>query len=97
MSDTPTASNGVNFVGFPMVAGGLDGGDVRLAWMDNRTGMWNLWYRSSTNYFDPTQGGGNEAQSTRLSNYNKLISFQNGEGFEFPYGDYGMMIVDELG
>lgn len=92
-----TISNEVIYVGFPMVSGGIQNGDVRIAWMDNRTGMWNLWYRSSMNFFDINQGGGNEDESIRLSIYDKLTSFQNSNGFEFPYGDYGMMIVDENG
>lgn len=97
VSDTPTSSTGVTFVGFPMVAGGLDDGDVRITWMDNRTGMWNIWYRSSDSFFDPNQGGGDEEPSIRLSTYDKLSAFQDSDGFEFPYGDYGMMIVDKKG
>ena len=97
VSDTSNTANDVNFVAFPMVSGGIVSGDVRIAWMDNRTGMWNLWYRSSLNFFDPIKGGGNEAESIRLSTYDKLTSFQSSNGFEFPYGDYGMMIVDENG
>jgi hypothetical protein len=99
VSDTPSLSSGaaVSYVGFPMVAGGLVGGDVRIVWMDNRTGMWNLWYRSSEKFFDPSQGGGDEQASVRLSTYDKFTAFQNSEGFEFPYGDYGMMIVDKQG
>jgi hypothetical protein len=97
VSDTPSVSNEISFLGFPMVAGGLEGGDVRIVWMDNRTGMWNLWYRSSENFFDTSQGGGDEEVSIRLSLYDNFTSFQSSTGFVFPYGDYGMMIVDKQG
>jgi hypothetical protein len=97
VSDTPTSSGTVSYVGFPMVAGGLESGDVHIVWMDNRTGMWNVWYRSSDNFFDPSQGGGEEAASIRLSTSDQFTAFQNSDGFEFPYGDYGMMIVDKKG
>jgi len=32
-----------------MIAAGGDG-DVRIAWMDNRTGYYNLWYRESVDW-----------------------------------------------
>ncbi len=32
---------------FPMIAATGDG-DVRVAWFDERTGKWNVWYRRST-------------------------------------------------
>jgi hypothetical protein len=47
--------------GFPMVANGPSSGDVRVAWMDNRTGDWNLYYRESTDY------GQSWSSSIRLS------------------------------
>lgn len=78
------------YAGFPMVAGGTSPGDVRLAWMDNRTGYWNLYYRESNDYFASSE------PSVRLSNYDKF-SFQSAAGFVFPYGDYGMLLVDRFG
>jgi hypothetical protein len=98
VSDTPTssASGSGSYVGFPMVAGGLTSGEVHIVWMDNRTGMWNLWYRYSENFFEPSSQEVAEP-SIRLSTSEQFSAFQNSDGFEFPYGDYGMMIVDKKG
>jgi hypothetical protein len=86
VSDAPVSSELV-YVSFPLVAGGSKNGDVRVAWMDNRTGMWNLFYRDSSDFFATS------AASTRLSYYDKF-TFQSTDGFVFPYGDYGSMQVD---
>lgn len=88
VSDAPV--NAGVFVGFPMVAGGRKNGDVKVTWMDNRTGMWNIYFRESDDFTTFTE------ESERLSTYNKF-SFQSKDGFVFPYGDYGMMLVDENG
>lgn len=89
VSDAPVRGDLV-YVSFPLVAGGSMSGDVRVAWMDNRTGMWNLFYRESLDFFSTDETSTN---STRLSNYDKF-TFQSSDGFVFPYGDYGSMQVD---
>ena len=87
VSDAP--QDPMVFHAFPFIATGKKAGDVRVAWMDNRTGEWNLWYRQSSN------GGASwEASSIRLSN-SVRFGFQNEDGFLFPYGDYGSMVVDK--
>ena len=73
---------------FPFIACDADNEDlVHVAWMDNRTGMWNLFYRYSSN------GGESWTDEVKL-NQDLGYSFQNDQGFEFPYGDYGRACVD---
>jgi hypothetical protein len=87
VSDNPVSSD--VFVAFPMIAGGLSEGDVRVAWMDNRTGMWNVFYREISDFSALSE-------SIRISTYSKF-TFENSDGFVFPYGDYGTMVVDSSG
>jgi hypothetical protein len=75
---------------FPMLAATGDG-DVRLAWMDNRTGRWNTWYRRSTN------GGASWSPAQKLSNRPGGAPYKRPGGFLFPYGDYGMLAIDSDG
>lgn len=86
VSDAPLQAD--IYHAFPFVATGTQPGDVRVAWMDNRTGAWNLWYRRSTD------GGFSWTTSVRLSTA-QMFGFQSEEGFLFPYGDYGTMVVDQ--
>lgn len=86
--DAPTDQN--VYVGFTLLAVGNKKGDVRVAWMDNRTSVWNVYYRESTDHGDTW------TTSIRLS-FNNRFSFQTEDGFIFPYGDYGTMTVDSLG
>jgi len=88
ISDAPYFQN--VFHGFVMIAA-TGNGDVRAAWMDNRTGMWNVYYRESKD-----SGVTWSSPSVRLSFYNKY-GFQNSQGFEFPYGDYGSLKIDSDG
>lgn len=75
---------------YPMLTATGDG-DVRIAWMDNRTGHWNTWYRSSTN------GGATWSKAQRLSNRAHGAPYKSRKGFGFPYGDYGQIAVDGNG
>jgi BNR repeat-like domain len=74
---------------FPAIAVGQNAGDVRIGWMDTRTGAWNVFYRQS-------QDGG-----IRFSNKVQISSFVPGypyltqAGFSLPYGDYFSMVVDD--
>jgi hypothetical protein len=72
---------------FPMIAA-EDRGDVRVAWMDNRTGRWNTWYRRSAD------GGRTWSGSVRLSYRPDGAPYKSSRGFRFPYGDYGQLAVD---
>jgi hypothetical protein len=76
---------------FPSVASGA-AGDIRIAWMDDRAGgLWNTYYRSSTN------GGATWSAESDLSTYVAGYSYIQPDGFSFPFGDYFEMDIDELG
>ena len=88
ISDAPY-NEGV-FHSFMFLATGSSSCDVRAAWMDNRTGAWNVWYRESVDC-----GTTFSSPSVRLSwSDNPGFNFQSSAGFTFPYGDYGSMTVD---
>jgi hypothetical protein len=75
---------------FPaIIAGGAS--DVRIGWMDTRTGAWNLYERSSTN------GGASWSGETRISGYVPGYSYLTSAGFGLPYGDYFQMAIDSAG
>lgn len=77
---------------FPaIVAGGA--GDVRISWMDARTSgpLWNTYYRSSTN------GGQSWSAETDLSTYVTGYSYILPGGFNFPFGDYYEIDIDDQG
>ncbi len=76
---------------FPAIASG-GAGNVRIAWMDTRSGgAWNVYYRSSNN------GGNSWSGESKLSSYVVGYSYLNANGFTFPYGDYFEVAVDDLG
>ena len=85
ISDAP---NGVEHC-FPALAVGSTAGDVRLAWMDKRTGTWNVFYRSSQD------GGQHLSNTVRISGYVPGYPYLTPKGFGSPYGDYMSMVVDE--
>jgi hypothetical protein len=74
---------------FPAIAVGKRPGDVRLGWMDMRTGAWNVFYRSSRD------GGKHLSATVRISGYVSGYSYLTKQGFAFPYGDYFSMVVDQ--
>ncbi len=86
--DVSDAPNGVEHC-FPALVVGKSPGDVRLAWMDNRTGAWNLFYRSSLD------GGNHLSPTARISGYVPGYTYVTPKGFNLPYGDYFQMAVDE--
>ena len=75
---------------FPMIAATGDG-DVRIAWMDNRTGQWNTWYRRTTD------GGLTWSDARRLSDLPDGATYKSSQGFGFPYGDYGQLAIGARG
>jgi hypothetical protein len=85
-----TAPLGVEHA-FPAIAAG-DADDVRVAWMDTRhTPYWNTFYRSSTN------GGATWSQEAQLSNYVSGFRYIRLPGFNFPFGDYFGIAIDNKG
>jgi hypothetical protein len=84
VSDAPT---GVEHC-FPALAVGSKAGDVRLGWMDTRTGAWNLFYRSSLN------GGKSLTSPIQVSGFVPGYPYLTQAGFALPYGDYFEMVVD---
>ncbi len=75
---------------FPGVAAG-SGGDVRVAWMDNRTGAYNVWYRSSAD------GGSTWSAEIQVSAFRSGYAYVTRQGFAFPYGDYITLALDPNG
>ena len=51
-------------------------GDVRVAWMDNRTGWWNAWYRETAD------AGRTWSAEVRLSSATKGAPWQSSTGFK---------------
>jgi hypothetical protein len=74
---------------FPALAVGTSPGDVRLGWMDTRTGVWNVYFRSSAD------SGKHFSATVRISSYVPGYPYLTTKGFNFPYGDYFSMVVDE--
>lgn len=76
---------------FPAITTGASGGDVRIAWMDERTGAWNLFYRSSGD------GGATWRPEAQVSAPVAGYAYSAASGFGLPYGDYFQMGVDSAG
>jgi len=72
---------------FPAIVAGRTG-DVRIAWMDTRTSLWNTYYRSSNN------GGATWSDETRLSGFVTGYKYIGKKGFNFPFGDYFGIAID---
>ncbi len=88
--DVSLAAQGVEHA-FPAITTGASSGDVRIAWMDMRTGLWNLFYRTSSD------GGSTWSGETQVSSYVPGYSYLTPTGFGLPYGDYFEMSVDNRG
>jgi len=73
---------------FPAIAVGRDAGDVRIGWMDKRTGAWNVFYRNSKD------GGADFSGTVRISSFVPGYPYLTPIGFNLPYGDYFSMVVD---
>jgi Neuraminidase (sialidase) len=87
--DVSLATQGIEH-SFPAITTG-SGGDVRIAWMDMRTGRWNLFYRASID------GGSTWSEETQVSGYIPGYAYLTPTGFGLPYGDYFEMSVDNRG
>src|SRR6266566_7168754 len=88
--DVSLATQGIEHA-FPAITAGARSGDVRIAWMDMRTGKWNLFYRTSSD------GGSTWNSETQVSSYVPGYSYLTPTGFGLPYGDYFEMSVDDRG
>lgn len=87
-ADVSLAPQGVDHA-FPAIIAGT-GGDVRIAWMDQRNASmhWNVYYRTSTN------GGSTWSGETILSSFVSGYSYIFSDGFNFPFGDYFDLTID---
>ena len=72
---------------FPAIEGGA-ANEVHVAWMDNRTGQYNMWYRTSTD------GGSTWSREIRVSQFASGFPYKTADGFAFPYGDYNGIAWD---
>ncbi len=89
-ADVSAAAQGVNHA-FPAIVARA-AGDVRISWMDARAGgLWNTYYRSSTN------GGATWSAEVDLSTYVPGYEYIFPDGFSFPFGDYYEMDIDDRG
>ncbi len=75
---------------FPAIDAGA-AGDVRASWMDNRTGTYNVWYRSSSD------GGKSWGSEVKVSQFRTGYKYVTQQGFAFPYGDYYVLDLDPKG
>ena len=88
--DVSAAPKGADHAFPAIIAGGA--GDVRIAWMDQRTNPdWNVYYRTSVD------GGATWSAETTLSTYVPGYSYIFSDGFRFPFGDYFDLTIDDLG
>jgi hypothetical protein len=86
---TAISPRGVN-AGFPVAVGaGNDG--VRLWFMDQRTGRWNVWYRSSSDL------GATWTEPVRISDAISGTAYKDRHGFAEAYGDYGEIGITNAG
>jgi BNR repeat protein len=79
---------------FPAIAA-RGSGDVRISWMDSRARadntIWNTYYRSSAN------GGASWSTERDISSFVGGFQYIKPDGFEFPFGDYYELDIDDLG
>ena len=64
---------------------------IRLWWMDDRTGRFNVWYRQ----WNPRSSRWSGA--VRISNRRGGASYKNAKGFLEDYGDYGGITINYRG
>jgi hypothetical protein len=78
---------------FPAIAAG-GSGDVRIAWMDARNAdgdLWNVYYRSSSD------GGTSWSAETDISTFVPGFEYILEAGYDYPYGDYFELAIDDHG
>jgi len=88
--DVSAAPAGANHA-FPAITAAR-AGDVRISWMDERTGgLWNTYYRKSAN------GGITWSAEVDLSTFVEGYDYIFPDGFSFPFGDYFELDIDGRG
>jgi hypothetical protein len=80
---------GVN-AAFPAAVGFADD-QVRVWFADQRTGLWNVWYRESSDL------GGSWTRAVRLSDATSGTAYKSRAGFTEFYGDYGEIAITSAG
>lgn len=85
----PLSPRGVN-AGFPAAVGAHDD-EVRLWFMDQRTGRWNVWYRRSIDL------GATWSAEVRISDAISGTAYKDADGFAEAYGDYGEIGITNRG
>ncbi len=83
------SASGAN-AGFPAAVGTAND-QVRVWFMDQRTGRWNVWYRTSTNL------GASWSTAVRISDAASGAPYKNADGFVEAYGDYGEIGITSAG
>jgi hypothetical protein len=72
-------------------AAGRGNGDVRVYLADQRTGRWNVWYRSTKDL------GETWTSAERISDATSGTDYKNAKGFLEFYGDYGELAITGSG
>jgi hypothetical protein len=75
---------------FP-AAVGVGDGDVRVWFMDQRTGRWNTWFTTSRDL------GATWSTPVRISDATSGTTYKDASGFVEAYGDYGEIDVTSAG
>jgi len=88
-TDVSTAGDQVEHC-FPALAAGA-AGDVRIAWMDKRSSLWNVFERSTIN------GGATWSAETQITGPVHGYDYIRPEGLLFPFGDYFSIAIDNAG
>jgi hypothetical protein len=72
-------------------AAGTGNDDVRVYFADQRTGRWNVWYRTTSDL------GGTWTSAVRISDATSGAVYKKENGFVEFYGDYGEIAVTSAG
>ena len=72
-------------------ASGTGNDGARVYFADQRTGRWNVWYRTSSDL------GATWSSAVRISDAGSGTAYKNEDGFLEFYGDYGEMAVTSSG
>jgi hypothetical protein len=86
---TALSPNGAN-AAFAAATGSGDD-DVKIYFGDQRTGRWNVWYRSTTDL------GASWSTAVKISDATSGTKYKNADGFIEFYGDYGEIDVTNAG
>jgi hypothetical protein len=72
-------------------AAGFGNDDAKIYFADQRTGRWNVWYRSTNDL------GATWSPAVRISDATSGARYKNAKGFLEFYGDYGEIAVTSSG